>query len=163
MKEEILKKIYRRHEGEPGFIMEWEEWSYFVRQAYPILVDVAKKKRLITHGDFAREGFVTYGSVGGEIALFSPEWFDVKIGIIVGGCSEYEYEEGRPLLSSIVVNKSTRYPGPGYWGLPGIPRELRKKIRYWEIGLEDYMDEARLMFWGSQVEEVYEYWQAHDC
>lgn len=170
MDEEILKKIYERHSGEPGFIINtWEEWEHYVRKAYPVLISVAKKDegiaRKVSHKDLVRGGLITYGDVGKLIELYSPEWFQLKIGIIVGGCSGYDYEKKRPLISSIAVNQTTRYPGRGFWTLRGIPANLRKVGTFWDTDPEEYMDEPMLVFWASEVKKVHEWWQdpSHDC
>ena len=166
---EILKRIYDRHKGEPGFVMNWDEWEYYVRKAYPVLIDVAKKEKLITHRVFYKDlvmgGLITYGDIGRLIELYSPEWFQLKIGAIVGGCSEYEYEKKRPLISSIAVNETTKHPSKGYWSLPGIPAHLRRRGRFWDTDPEEYMDEQMVVFWASEVKRVHDWWKdpTHDC
>jgi len=152
--EGILRKIYDRHRGEPGFVITtWEEFTELVKKAYPILIDVAK-----------RESLITYGEIGGRIGLYiGSDWFQLKIGIVVGACSGHEHEKGRPLISSIVVNEMTRHPGQGYWGLPGILSNIRRDRRYWDVEPGDYMNEEMAGFWASQVKKVYEWWKVHDC
>ncbi len=166
---EILKRIYNRHKGEPSFIMEWDEWERYIRKAYPVLVSVSKKDEgiasKVSHKELARGGLITYGDIGILIELYSPDYFQIKIGAIVGGCSEYEYEKKRPLISSIAVNETTKYPSKGYWGLPGIPAHFRRKGGYWDTDPEDYMDEQMAVFWASEVKRVHEWWEdpTHDC
>jgi hypothetical protein len=167
---EILERIYNRHKGEPGFIINtWEEWEHYVRKTYPVLIDVAKKEESIihkvSHKELARGGLITYGDLGRLIELYSPDYFQLKIGAILGGCSEYEYEKKRPLISSIVVNESTQYPGRGFWILQGIPTHLRRRGEFWDTDPEEYMDEQMVVFWASEVKRVHEWWgnPDNDC
>jgi hypothetical protein len=168
--EEILKKIYKRHSGTPGFIINtFEEWGDYVRKAYPVLIRTARKDKdiasAVSYKDLVRGGLITYGDLGKLIGLYSPEWFQLKIGTILGGCSECDYEKKRPLISSIAVNHETKYPGRGFWTLSGIPPELRRKGTFWDTDPADYMDKEMLVFWASEVKRVHEWWQdpTHDC
>ena len=104
--EKILKQIFNRYRGVPGFVVTtWEEFRDLVKKAYPLLIDAAKRGKLIT-----------YGEVGGKMGLYvGSEYFHLKIGYIVGACSNYESIKERPLLSAIVVNETTSYPGHGFF------------------------------------------------
>jgi len=155
IKEQKLKELYQRHRGEPGFpFTEWNEFQTLVRKAYLELLNVARNKPPTQAG----EGLITYGELGARIGLSQvSEWFLLKIKAVVGACSEYEHEEGRPLISSIVVNKETLKPGAGYWGLPGIPSHLQKPIAIWEEE-EIWNEPGRLEFWVTEVKKVHEYW-----
>lgn len=68
-------------------------------------------------------------------------------GKILGEICEYEYSQGRPLLSAIVVNKATGMPSEGFWGLSAIPRNLT--------------DRQRPVFWAKELVKVINYWQSH--
>lgn len=148
--EKILKGIFERYKGEPRFvIVAWEEFSELVKKAYPLLIGAAKRGIIIT-----------YGEVGGKIGLYvGSDLFRLKIGFIVGACSDHESIQGRPLVSAIVVNETTRYPGKGFWGLSRIPVHLRKKTGYWAIEPDDFMTPEMAVFWASEVKRVYEYWK----
>lgn len=152
--EELLRRIYERHRGEPGFVITtWEEYRDLVKRAYPILIGVAK-----------RESLMTYGEIGSKIGLYiGSDFFQLKIGIVVGACSGHEHEKGRPLISSIVVNETTRHPSMGFWGLPGIPDSIRRQRRYWDVEPTDYMSDEMAAFWASEVKRVYQWWKHHDC
>ena len=87
--------------GVPPF-NEWSEFSTYVNGAYPALIETARRKSLITYSELAA-----------RIGLPIKEWFQVKVGTILGTCSCYDHDEGRPLISSIVVNSETKLPGRG--------------------------------------------------
>ncbi|NQT04928.1 MAG: hypothetical protein HQ577_02850 [Dehalococcoidia bacterium] len=70
-----------------------------------------------------------------------------KLGTILGEISDYEANQGRPLLSAIAVSKVKGMPNPGFWGLPSIPPNLTEK--------------QRPVFWAREVVKVINYWQTH--
>lgn len=152
--EKTLRQIFDRYRGEPGFvIVTWEEFRDLVERAYPLLVDAAKKEALIT-----------YGEVGRRIGLYvGSEYFQLKIGYVVGACSDYEAVKGRPLISAIVVNADTNYPGQGFWGLPRIPANIRLNIQHSEIESGYRMTNEMLDFWASEIRRVFDWWRTHDC
>lgn len=152
--EKILKRIFNRYRGEPGFVITtWEEFRDLVKKAYPLLIARAKKERPIT-----------YGEVGGKIGLYvGSEYFQLKIGFVVGACSDYETIKGRPLISAIVVNDTTKYPGQGFWGLSRLPDNIRLNIQYSDIESGYIMTNEMLGFWTSEVKKVFEWWSARDC
>jgi hypothetical protein len=153
MDEKTLKQIFGRYRGEPGFvIVTWEEFRDLVEKAYPLLVDAAKKER-----------FITYGEVGGKIGLyFDSEYFKLKIGFVVGACSDYEAIKGRPLISAIVINSITKYPGQGFWGLSRMPDNIRLDIQYSDIESGYKMTNEMLDFWTSEVKRIFDWWKVHD-
>jgi hypothetical protein len=58
-----------------------------------------------------------------------------------------EHEEGRPLISALVVRKSDSSPGPGFW-------DFAQKL-----GLDPGSTaDARLKFWIREVERCYAHW-----
>lgn len=152
--EKILKQIFDRYKGEPGFvIVTWEEFRQLVKKAYPLLIDTARKER-----------FITYGEVGSKIGLYvGSEYFQLKIGFIVGACSDYETIKGRPLISVIVVNDTTKYPGQGFWGLSRIPDSIHLNIQYSDIESGYKMTDEMLDFWTSEVRRAFDWWKVHDC
>lgn len=155
--EKILKQIFARYKGEPGFvIVTWEEFRDLVKKAYPLLIDTAKKEK-----------FVTYGEVGGKIGLYvGSGYFQLKIGFVVGACSNYETIKGQPLISAIVVNDTTRYPGQGFWVLPQIRDHIHLNnlnIQYSDTESGYEMTDEMLHFWTSEVRRVFDWWKAHDC
>jgi len=69
------------------------------------------------------------------------------LGTILGEISDYESNQGRPLLSAVAVSKVKGMPNPGFWGVPGIPPNLT--------------DKQRPIFWAREVLKVINYWQSH--
>ena len=128
MDENTLRKMWQQDSWRP--FADYEEWVELVKRAYDVLVEAARSKRLIT-----------YGEIGSQIDLFSPEYFEVKIGSVVGACSVYEHHYGRPLISAIAVNAGTREASEGFWGLPGISPTV-----------------DRVVFWTKEVERVFRTW-----
>lgn len=152
--EKILMSIFERYKGQPGFvIVTQEEFLGLTRKAYQVLIKVAKENRLITYGEVARKI---------DLSVLSP-YFQLKIGFIVGACSDYENIEGRPLISAIVINETTNYPGKGFWGLPRIPQNIRLNIQYSDVESGYKMTDEMLAFWSSEVQSVFGWWKIHDC
>ena len=69
------------------------------------------------------------------------------LGKILGDISDYERNQGRPLLSAVAVSQVRGIPNPGFWNLPGIPPNLT--------------DRRRPIFWAREVTKVINYWQSH--
>jgi len=139
MNERMLKELW------VGTIFaNYYEFAAYIRKAYRELKTRAR----------SGEGLITYGELGNKIALYSPDYFDVKIGQIVGACSIYAYRNGAPLISSLVVNQDTGRPGKGFWGLPGIPSHLRRYVKSVELVMPEKLDEERERFWAEQVRRV---------
>jgi len=62
----------------------------------------------------------------------------------------------------LVVSRETYQPGKGFWGLPGIPSNLRK------VGaIEDItsfkLDEERDKFWTDHLKAIDRYWKSKDA
>jgi len=152
--EKVLKQIFNRYRGAPGFvIVTWEEFRDLVKKTYPLLIDAAKEERVIT-----------YGEVGGKIDLYvGSEYFRLKIGSVVGACSDYENIKGRPLISAIVVSDTTKYPGQGFWGSSRIPDNIRLNIQHSDIESGYKMTNEMLDFWTSEVRRGFDWWKVHDC
>lgn len=68
-------------------------------------------------------------------------------GRVLGDICVHEHSQGRPLLSAVVVNKSTGMPSEGFWGLPVIPPDLTNR--------------QRPVFWAKELIGVINYWQTH--
>ncbi len=150
---ERLKNIYNNQAIRGRNIMEWQEWEEKVRKAYAILAELAKQGNTITYSELG------IGKLG-----ISTEWLEVKIGWIVGACSEYELEDGNPLLSSLVRSKETNRPGAGYWGFPNMPSHILS--RNWEDRRRNPPESVvaeREVFWISELNKVYKHWQECDC
>jgi len=69
------------------------------------------------------------------------------LGETLGQISEYEHDQGRPLLSAIAVSKVKGMPNPGFWGLPSVPTGLTER--------------QRPVFWAREFVKVLDWWQSH--
>ena len=67
-----------------------------------------------------------------------------ELADILGDISSHEHEQGRPLLSAVVVLKATNKPGVGFFGLAD------------SLGLFDGQD--RDNFWRDERDRVWEHW-----
>jgi hypothetical protein len=132
MNEDKLKEMWTQHKFQPFTRDEagYKEWAEYTKKAYDVLVKAARSEKTIE-----------YGEIGSQIGLYSPEWFDLKIGSIVGACSIYEQIYGRPLISAIALNAETKRPSEGFWGLPGLPRGVDRDA-----------------FWSQEVQRVFQTW-----
>ena len=151
MDEGQLQRIYEGHRKQGCFLL-WEEWIDKVKKAYCQLIKRAKESPYdrIT---------ITYGELGSNIGLLPiTDWFPLKMGWIVGACSQYEHQCGRPLLSALVVNSDTGQPGKGFWGLPGIPPQLRKVTKI-EDATPVVIDGERDKFWVEELKQIDKYWK----
>ena len=151
MDEQELQRIYLGHQKQ-GCIMPWNEWKEKVEPPY---VELTERAREVPYDKFT----ITYGELGSQIRLFPlSEWFHLKIGWIVGACSQYEHQHGRPLISALVVNAETNQPGKGFWGLPGIPLRLTKVTK-----IEDFtpfqIKGERDKFWVEELKRIDKCWK----
>ena len=98
------------------------------------LIDTARKKICIT-----------YSEVGSLINLDMNESLDRnKLAYIIGEISKAEHNEGRPMLSALVVHKDNKICGVGFF-------KLAK-----ELGLHTYKEDIE--FLGKECKKLYEYW-----
>jgi hypothetical protein len=70
-----------------------------------------------------------------------------EIGKILGEISTREHNDGRPMLSVVVVQSETLYPGKGFFNLA---REL-----------DLHHGEDDLAFFVKELKKVHEYWKQH--
>lgn len=82
------------------------------REALPLLVRQAEARSKITYEDLAT-----------ELGMPNPRNLNFPLGAIVNSLKELEQAGGTriPPITCVVVNKSTRLPGPGISGFFGIP------------------------------------------
>jgi hypothetical protein len=107
--------------------------EYFV--TYSILINAAKHHGFATYQEIAQaNGWPLAGSYMGKL-----------IGEIVGLISKTEVENGRPMMSAIVVGVSGK-PGEGFFNWA---RELGLLIG----------DQDEEEFWYSECEKIYEEWK----
>ena len=133
MNEDKLKEMWGQQKFVPFNKQDeagYNEWAEYTKKAYDVLVQAARSEQTIK-----------YGEIGSQIGLYSPEYFELKIGSIVGACSIYEQLYGRPLISAIAVNAKTMWPSEGFWGLPGIPPKVNREV-----------------FWPQEVQRIFQTW-----
>ena len=93
------------------------------------LIEVARQRSLMTYSDAARLVGLPAVSVG---------------PLVLDRINEREHTEGRPLLSALVVSKSTGMPGAGFYGIAS------------RLGL--YNDEEPFDYWRQELQRVYSAW-----
>lgn len=98
----------------------------------------------------AQEKGVIYYSTLGQIIdldMSNPEDRN-QIAKILDEINRHEVlQHGRPMLSAIVIKKSTGIPGKGFFK---CAKELDK-----------YRGDTDYDFWAHELTEVYNYWQSH--
>lgn len=97
--------------------------------------------------EVAREGqTITYSEIAPMANLNMESQADRnEIGRILGTISKREHEEGRPLLSAVVVLSGIGYAGKGFF-------TLAKELEIYD-GTDD------LAFFVRELRRVHEYWQ----
>ena len=108
------------------------------QQIYDRLKEVASNGELITYGAIAPLA---------NLDMENPDDRN-KISQILGDISTYEHEQGRPMLSAIVVLAETGYPGDGFYTLA---RELGL-----HHGKKEFED---LDFFVKEVKRAYDFWK----
>jgi hypothetical protein len=117
--------------------MTVEKWfdtkEYFI--AYSIMIIAAR-----------HQGFATYQEIAQAVGLpTAGSYMGGQIGGIIGAVSKNEIEQGRPMLSAIVIGTNGK-PGGGF-----IPWAK-------ELGLFiDGQDETE--FWKKECRKVYDAWR----
>jgi len=104
------------------------------RDIYEHLKEVARAGRKITYGEIAPMANLDMRRAADRS----------EIGRILDSISRREHEEGRPLLSAVVVGTNTRYPGKGFFRLAQ--------------GLGIYKGSNDLAFFVKEIDRVHEYW-----
>ncbi len=126
-----------------------ERGQYLRKKVREILIKEAKKGSTINYK-------AIYQPLG--IARGGHRSAENRIGNIVGDISDSEYNNGRPLLSSIVVHKGDRYPAGGFFGLDGIPEPLKRDEKHYSKPLTS--EEKK--FAEEEQKRVWDYWKKHD-
>ena len=149
-----LKKLFESEYAAGGIIRDLSEWNKYVPKAHEALI---RRAQAVSFDRLP----ISYGELGGKIALFSPDYFPLKIAAILWGCSEFEHAQGRPLITSIVVNQDTNQPGMGFWGVSGIPASLRKATSLKDDLTAGFcLDDKRQEFWVNEMRRVSDYWNS---
>jgi hypothetical protein len=106
------------------------------------LIEIARKPN----------GFITYQSLSDEcklgLVMNESEYARAEIGRILGEISRFEHDNGRPLLSCLVVSKSDNYQGDGFYKLC---EEL--KFGSWKKLRDD------IEFVPNMINETYDHWK----
>lgn len=117
------------------------------------LIEVARKGETITYGALMEE----FGIPRGD------RYHRVGIGDVVGEISNFEYSEGRPRLSAIIVEVgSAKEPctkgitGGGFFGLDGLPEAVRRGAKHYNRPLT----EAERRFLWQEQRAVWSYWRS---
>lgn len=99
-------------------------------------------------------GFITYTDLCKQISAIQIEPHEHALRILLGGVSTEEHEDGRPLLTALIIYKNGEFaPGTGFFN-------LAESLGY-EVGNTDlYRDR----FWLDQLRQLRETWPAekHD-
>jgi len=107
------------------------------------LHDVARRQAKTTYGDICNAM-----SAAGGISL---EPNSTALAGLLGQLNILEQEQGRPLISAIVVHKTDDWlPGVGFWNIAR------------EIGIDPGRTEnQRLEFWVNEFGRCHAYWGSH--
>ncbi len=148
MMEAVLKDLYREW-GVDKHLSE-EEYAKFTLNTYEMLIKHAKAGQTVFYGELPvlNELKERFGDTAARL-----------IGSIIDACSEYEALRGRPLISSIAINRDTREPSGGFYRLSPIPLHLCTDT--WEeqdISPPDIVLSKRQELWLTEFRETLEYW-----
>ena len=92
-----------------------------------------------------KRGTIYYGDVAKIMKLPTRgEYMSNETGWILGEISEWEHNEGRPLLSAVVIRKDIGMPGDGFFRLA---RQLGK-----------FQGQGEQDFWHNELRDVYNMW-----
>jgi len=111
--------------------------NYRVRE---YLIDLANKGKIIYYqqlSDACKLG----------LDMQASEWDRAEIGRILGEISTYEHENGRPLISAIVLSKGSQYEGDGFFKLAE------------ELGFGNWKNLRDSNFDIRQINNCFEFWK----
>lgn len=99
--------------------------------------------------EVARHGRITYyADISPQFGLDMANQQDRnEIGALLGEISTYEKNQGRPLLSVVVIHRDNNVPGLGFFNLA---RELNV-----------YNGADDVLFFIQELRRVHDYWQNH--
>ena len=90
---------------------------------------------------------VPYEEIGQIMGLEAQVGMAKEIGRLLGEINEDEHNNGRPMLSAVAVELTTRMPGEGFFQ---FAKELSK--------FDGETDEDKREFWRDEIQRVYEMW-----
>jgi hypothetical protein len=126
----------------------------FVKEKYsndvgdiPLIIDIYK---ILIETIRGRKESIYYSVLASRIGLISSvDAFEIdlqtQLAHLIGIVSHFEKENGRPMLSAIVVNKESKMPGGGFFG--------------WAKQLELQKKESNREFWINQIKELRKCWK----
>jgi hypothetical protein len=110
-----------------------EKWEAAKREISAILIEKAKQRAMIP-----------YSELVGRVNSVGFNAFDTRLFAILGQISVTEHEQGRPLLSVLVVHKTgDMQPGEGFFELAQALGRNTSDV---------------LKAWIEEVQKVYQYW-----
>ena len=115
------------------------------KAVYEEIIKVAQNEDVITYSEVARRAGINTNWNG----------WRARIGAILDHINRIEHCEGRPLLSAVVVRKSSNMPGAGFFRLTKT------------LGLQS-SGEDNFKFWLKEIRRVHDYWgemrrRSHTC
>jgi hypothetical protein len=90
---------------------------------------------------------VPYEEIGQIMGLEAHLGMAKEIGQLLGEINEDEHNNGRPMLSAVAVEPTTRMPGEGFFQ---FAKELSK--------FDGETEEDKREFWRDEIQRVYEIW-----
>ncbi|WP_163329421.1 hypothetical protein GFV12_08515 (plasmid) [Desulfurobacterium thermolithotrophum] len=81
------------------------------REIYNTLIYLAISRQSVSYGELAR---IVNERLGEDILPTQGSWLGRSFGEILGAISIYEFSVGRPLLSVLIYNATTKRPGDGF-------------------------------------------------
>lgn len=113
---------------------------YYDKRMKALLVEQAKRSETIKYGELNN-------LMGDPYKLEMPSERS-RMGDDLGDISEFEFSQGRPLLSSIVVNINGT-PGVGFY-------EMAQKVELFVPSIQ-----SKKKFLEQEQEKVFKYWKNH--
>lgn len=110
-----------------------------------ILIDVARRKGVINYSRLVKRA-----GLESKYDFIKNPYQRVEFGCLLGNISAYEYENNRPMISSVVVSNETSMPGAGFFDL--VTGLTGKTFADWNEKERFAMDE---------LNRTHSYWSAH--
>lgn len=107
------------------------------KSVYQELLRVARNQNVTFYSDIA--------PLAGLDMSLPPD--RTAIGELLGTISRYEHQEGRPMLSAVVVDRQEHRPGPGFFSLAE------------ELGLFEPASDDREAFFVAELGRVHSRWR----
>lgn len=132
-RERFMSRTYGYSTGEWDMARDWTARR---------LQKLAKDRATITYSDLASEM--------AQAGLIRLEPHSSALAALLGHVNLLEHEEGRPLISALVIYKGgDAEPGQGFWN---FARDLGIKV--------GSGPDARLEFWSAEVQRCYTFWKS---